>query len=121
MALGFRFWTLFGVWVALLAFAICVAPVHAEGERQEFLRVTWYSLPGRMADGAMVHEGAAACSNWIPMGTVLEFPDGRQVVCHDRGRGDWYWRGWVDVWGDPSVTRRYGDYTWLTVRRWGWD
>lgn len=108
--------------VLLIAGIVLAGTAHAEeGTRQEFVRVTYYTLPGRMADGNLVHEGAAACSRWIPMGTVLEFPDGRQVVCQDRGHGDWYWRGWVDVYGDSSVNRVYGDYTWVLVLRWGYD
>jgi hypothetical protein len=93
---------------------------------QEFVRVTFYVLFGLMANGQPVHKGAAACSTGFPMGTVLEFNDGFTVVCQDRG---YLGRdtGWVDVWA-PSMTwgRRYiagdyGNHTWVTVRRWGYD
>lgn len=121
--LGGRFWWLVILWCSMVGFATCLGSPRAhaaEGVRQEFVRVTYYVLPGRMADGSMVHDGAAACSQWMPFGTVLEFPDGRQVVCQDRGHGDWYWRGWVDVYGDSTVNRVYGDYAWVSVLRWGW-
>lgn len=121
LALSAFLWLMVGV--------LILGTVHAEEvtPRQEYVRVTFYDLPGRMADGQMVHDGAAACSAWLPMGTVLEFPDGRQVVCQDRGHGDWYWRGWVDVWtpnyaaGVVGVERAYGLYSWVSIVRWGWD
>lgn len=120
--LGPRWWIIAAVWIALVllaTFAACPA-ARAQEVRQEYVRVTWYAEPGRMADGNVVREGAAACSAWMPFGTVLEFPDGRQVVCEDRGHGDWYWHGWIDVYGDSSVSRAYGDYAWVNVLRWGW-
>lgn len=91
---------------------------------QEYVRVTYYVLPGFMANGERVHMGAAACSYGYPMGTLLEFPDGFVVECKDRGYlgRD---RGWVDVWspslawGRRYITGDYGDYTWVTVLRWG--
>jgi hypothetical protein len=95
-------------------------------EWREYVRVTFYVLPGTMANGERVHHGAAACSNWMPFGTVLEFPDGFQVTCKDRGYGGRFWRGWVDVWapsrawGQQYVTGDYGDFAWVTVVRWGW-
>ena len=114
--------------MSLLAALVLPRQAHAQEEiRQEFLRVTFYTLPGRMASGAMVHEGAAACSAWMPFGTVLELPDGRQVTCLDRGLGDRYWRGWIDIWvpsyraGLVNVEATYGTYSWVNVRRWGWE
>jgi hypothetical protein len=109
------------------ALALIAHTSFADGLRQEYVRVTFYVLPGRMADEAIVHPGAAACSAWIPMGTQLEFPDGYVVTCEDRGHGDWYWPAWVDVWapsmawGRENVEACYGPYAWVTVRRWGWD
>jgi hypothetical protein len=111
------------VFAVLMVFA--VQRSQAEEMRREYLRVTFYTLPGRMASGALVHEGAAACSAWIPFGTILELPDGRQVVCEDRGHGDWYWAGWLDVWSPSSsagrrdVSTAYGDYAWVNVIQWG--
>lgn len=100
---------------------------HADDQRQEYVRVTYYHLLGQMRDGATVHRGAAACSSGrpgsgslaFPMGTVLEFNDGRQVTCEDTGNGDYYWKGWVDVW-TPSGTLGYKDFEWVTVICWGW-
>ncbi len=111
----------------MLAFGICVDASHAQELRQEYVRVTYYTLRGHMADGALVHLGAAACSKWLPFGTQLRLPDGYVVTCQDRGLGDRYWAGWVDVWmpsiaaGRENVTRAYGDYTWVDVLRIGWD
>lgn len=126
MTLGPRWWAILAVWVLILLSALLVpSAVHAaEGDvtvRQEYVRVTRYAERGVMADGNFVHDGVAACSMWMPFGTVLELPDGRVVVCEDRGHGDWYWRGWVDVWTSDNVTAIYGDYAWVSVRRWGWE
>lgn len=93
----------------------------------EYVRVTFYTLPGVMFSGQRVHKGAAACSDWMPIGTRLRFPDGFEVTCLDRGHGGRYWKGWVDVWA-PSygwglryVEGDYGLYTWVEVTRWGWQ
>lgn len=92
--------------------------------RQEYVRVTYYVLPGRMANGERVHLGAAACSLGYPMGTRLKFRDGFTVECKDRGWLGWD-TGWVDVWapsatwGRLNIARDYGDHTWVTVTRWG--
>jgi 3D (Asp-Asp-Asp) domain-containing protein len=81
------------------------------------VRVTFYTLRGVMFNGEHVHEGAAACSWNLPLGTLVEFDDGRQVVCTDRGHlGN---AGWIDVWmpdyatGLTEVEGRYG--MWATV------
>lgn len=111
---------------ALLVLGAGVAVAHAQETRQEYVRVTYYTLRGTMASGVPVHRDAAACSNWIPLGTQLMFEDGYVVTCEDRGHGDWYWRGWLDVWA-PSMewgrqnVSSYGDYAWVSVVRWGWD
>lgn len=114
--------------VAVVLLMRCASPADAqEAPRREYVRVTFYTLPGRMADGERVYKGAAACSSWMPFGTQLMFDDGFVVTCHDRGHGDWYWRGWVDVWspsyawGVDNVRHAYGDYTWVQIIRWGWD
>ena len=88
--------------------------------RQEYVRVTYYVLPGYMANGERVHLGAAACSYGFPMGTRLRLPDGWTVTCKDRG---YLGRdtGWIDIWapslawGRRYVTGDYGDYAWVTV------
>src|SRR5215831_16100411 len=89
--------------------------------RQEYVRVTYYTLVGVTASGEWTHTGVAACSDWLPLGTRLAFTDGFVVTCLDRGLGGKYWRAWVDVWVDGNdrgrreVTERYGDYTWVSV------
>jgi hypothetical protein len=93
----------------------------AASSRSEYVRVTYYTLPGVMANGERVGLGAAACSRWMPLGTRLELPDGWVVTCKDRGLGDYYWKGWVDVWapsrewGRAYVTGAYGDYAWVNL------
>ena len=82
----------------------------------EVVRLTYYTLPGYMANGNRVHLGAAACSKWMPLGQRLKLPDGFEVTCEDRGDGDRYWGAWVDVWapsrswGASRITGTYGDY-----------
>jgi|SRR5215831_1440625 len=86
-----------------------VPPVGGYGLR---VRLTYYVLSGRMANGRSVHAGAAACSSNIPMGSTVVFPGGERVVCEDTGRlGS---SGWIDVWQGQAFSRRYGDY--VTVR-----
>jgi len=114
----------------LIAAALLTAtafPVHAE-ERQEYVRVTYYHLRGRMYDGEPVHRGAAACSSGqpgsgslaFPTGTILQLSDGLQFTCEDTGYGDYYWKAWIDIW-TPSGGLGYQEYEWVTVIRWGWD
>lgn len=98
-----------------------------------FVRVTFYTLTGRMASGASTRSGAAACSAFMPFGTLLELPDGRVVECLDRGHGDWYWNqktgwdGWIDIWepdrleGLAQVEAVYGLNALAIVQRWGDD
>jgi hypothetical protein len=95
------------------------------GAWSEYVRVTYYTLPGRMYNGETVHLGAAACSAWIPLESQLRLPDGWVVTCKDRGLGDRYWRGWVDIWapnvawGRRYVEADYGLFAWVDVVRWG--
>jgi len=88
----------------------------------EFLaRVTFYTLVGITTSGMHTGAGVAACSNWLPLGSVLEFSDGYRVTCYDRGLGGNYWKAWVDVWapsytwGVENVRNTYGDWAWITV------
>jgi hypothetical protein len=91
----------------------------------EYVRVTFYTSPGVMFNGETVHQGAAACSDWMPIGTQLRLPDGFVVTCKDRGLGDRYWKGWIDIWaptrawGVRYVEADYGLYAWVEVVRWG--
>lgn len=77
------------------------------------VRLTYYTLQGRMRNNEFVHHGAAACSSNIPMGSRVTFPGGETVVCKDTG---WLGStGWVDVWQGQALTRRYGDYAIVTI------
>lgn len=103
-----------------MAAAALGALMLLSSSRQEFVRVTYYTLPGVMADGNRVHVGAAACSRWMPLGTHLRLPDDWVITCEDRGLGDRYWSAWVDVWapsrswGQANVLGVYGDWAWVT-------
>ena len=111
----------------LLSILLFAGLVRTE-QRQEYVRVTYYHLQGIMRDGSNTHWGAAACSSGRPgsgslafaRGTILELPDGYQVMCEDTGNGDYYWKGWIDIW-TPSGGLGYNDFEWVTVVRWGWD
>lgn len=120
--------------LSLLCGVLWSAPGVAAQEPQDTVtlraRVTYYVLRGTMASGIQTHYGAAACSGawgdyYLPMGTLLEFPDGRRVVCLDRGGGI-NGQYWVDVWapslayGRTNIAAVYGDYADVTVLRWGW-
>ena len=110
---------------ALLGLGLLLAAQTTDTTRQEYVRTTFYTLQGTTASGTRTHLGTAACSKWMPFGTQLEFWDGFIVTCEDRGDGDKYWEGWVDIWspshewGVQNVQNCYGDYTWVTVLRWG--
>ena len=86
-----------------------------------YARTTFYTLSGITASGEPTHIGVAACSDWLPLGTVLEFSDGFRVTCLDRGLGGQYWQAWIDVWspsyswGEQNVRQKYGDWSWVTV------
>lgn len=116
---------------ALLALGLTSLPAKAEEETLK-VRVTFYTLQGKMASGADTRKDAAACSDWLPMGTQLMFEDGYIVTCLDRGLGGRIWNSrsgwdaWVDVWA-PSyawglryVEADYGTTTRMTIVRWGW-
>lgn len=86
------------------------------------MRVTSYTWTGApMASGYWPRPGVAACSDRFAFGTVFVLPDGREVVCWDRGHGDHYWPGvWLDIYvtSDAEVinnTYRYGDWTEVRV------
>jgi hypothetical protein len=116
---------------ALMALNVMTSPA-AEQETLR-VRVTFYTLRGTMASGSYTHKDAAACSDWLPMGTKLMFPDGWIVTCLDRGMGDIIWNArrtghdaWVDVWapsyawGIRYVEGDYGTTTQMQMVRWGW-
>lgn len=105
----------------LLGIALSIERVSAETTTTN--RLTVYLDRGVMYSGYHTHWGAAACSWNYPLGTVLELPDGFQVMCLDRGLlGS---SGWIDIWCPDWATARwlqhhYGDWTTATIVRWGW-
>jgi hypothetical protein len=118
--------------MAILLVAVLLWPLPASAQvadeadyRQEYVRVTFYVIRGPMASGIVTHKGSAACSSGFPMGTKLEFKDGWQVSCLDRGRLG-AGTGWVDVWAESmawgyrNVEGDYGRYAWVKVVCWGW-
>lgn len=79
-------------------------PARLEGGRViPGVRVTFYTCVGQgfcgnMSSGQRVHDGAAACSYDLPLGTrftIAADPTGRVYQCLDRG---WLSPTWVDVW-----------------------
>lgn len=117
---------------ALMALGVATSPVAAEEETLR-VRVTFYTLRGTMASGLQTRKDAAACSDWLPFGTQLMFPDGYVVTCLDRGLGGRIWNtrsgwdAWVDVWapsyawGIRYVEGDYGTTTQMQLVRWGWS
>jgi hypothetical protein len=93
------------------------------------VHVTWYGPTGNpTSSGEWPYDGSAGCSSDLPLGTVLELPDGRTVRCNDRGE-DVGIPNHIDVFcadGYAACTNAIeGAYgTWLrptpaTVLRWG--
>lgn len=91
------------------------------------VRVTHYYETGNaMYSGIYPYHGAAACSWNFPLGTIVRFADGREVVCLDRGRlGD---QGWIDIyaatWAEGQRIQQAYEYWWccedVEIVRWGW-
>lgn len=86
------------------AAAVEPPPPAAEGGRViRGARITFYSCVGggfcgNMSSGHRVHEGAAACSYDLPLGTrftIASDPSGRVYQCLDRGMLS---PTWIDVW-----------------------
>lgn len=121
----------FGLHIVGLAFFTCILlvslwlifahPASADVQYVPAKRVTitYYHWTGnRMANGEYPFIGAAACSTDIRMGTVVLFPDGRVVVCSDRGHlGN---RGWIDIYADSreagrEIARTYGSETTVSL------
>jgi hypothetical protein len=83
--------------------ALAVAPPSEGGRIIHGVRVTFYNclgggFCGNMSSGYRVHEGAAACSYDLPLGTrftIATDPTGRVYQCLDRGLLS---PTWVDVW-----------------------
>lgn len=97
-------------------------PAHAS--EQEFVRVTFYNIRGKMRWGDYTHLGAAACGSYFQPGSLLQFnDDGWVVECDDTGL---LAPAQIDVWapsyawGIENVEKAYGTYTWVTVLRLGW-
>jgi hypothetical protein len=81
---------------------------------------------GRMANGQVVYEGAAACSYDLPLGThfyIVGDPTNRIYRCDDRGLLS---RTWVDIfWYDPIDGWRWqqiiGRWGTIVIVQWGSD
>jgi len=77
------------------------------------VRLTYYTLTGRTYSGGQTYPGSTACSWNFALGTRFVFRDGETVVCNDRGLlGS---SGWLDVWGNPGLVRKYGAYATVDV------
>lgn len=89
-------------------------PVEDSGEVVESgavtarVRLTYYNEAGRTYSGQQTYAGSTACSwNW-PIGTRFVFRDGELVTCNDRGILGW--SGWLDVFRQPWLAAKYGQY-----------
>ena len=91
------------------------------------VRVTHYYATGNPTySGIYPYHGSAACSWNFPLGTVLQFWDGRVVTCIDRGLLGW--NGWVDIfaatWAEGRrIQQSYEYYAGrevVEILRWGW-
>lgn len=102
----------------LLSLPVKPVPVEAAS-----VSLTYYLPTGnRTASGEWPHQGSAACSYQWPFGTILEFEDGWQVVCLDRGM---LGHSHIDVFVLSHAEGRYligkyGTTTDISVARWGW-
>ena len=106
--------------MAVLAAAVLF--VQRASAETHTVRLTVYLDRGVMYSGYQTHWTAAACSWNYPIGTQLMLPDGHVITCLDRGLlGS---SGWVDLWMPDMATARwyqqyYGDWTTVSVVRWG--
>lgn len=107
----------------LIVVNLSMARVAAAEPESIEVRVTYYYWTGNvMYAGIYPFPGAAACSWNLPLYTVVEFEDGREVVCLDRGLlGS---TGWIDVYANTAAAGRevvdaYGDWARVRVARWG--
>jgi len=89
-----------------------VAPASAQLHR---VRLTYYTLTGRTANGEITHSGGTACSWNFSFGTRFRFPNGEVFTCNDRGVLES--TGWLDVWARPDLQRQYGSYVNVEVLR----
>lgn len=93
----------------------------AQAQESVTVRVTFYTDSGTTYSGTRTRSVVAACSwNWA-IGTRFRFPDGREVVCEDRGQlGS---SGWLDIWvpsladGRAGVAQAYGSHVSVEVLR----
>ncbi len=103
--------------IALTIAACLPAPIphgHAARQYTTIARITYYTEAGVMADGNWTYAGAAACSNDLPLGTVVALR-GDRYVCEDRGL---LTPTWVDLFapdGASWVPQTYGDWTTIEV------
>lgn len=77
------------------------------------VRLTYYNLTGRTYSGIPLYLGSTACSWNFSIGQRFRFTDGEIVTCIDRGiLGS---TGWLDVWQQPVMTSKYGQYATVEV------
>lgn len=88
------------------------------------VRVTYYLWTGNPTSSGYWPRAGSAAGSWnLPLGSLVEMPDGYIVIILDRGHlGS---TGWVDLYARShhegrEFVRRYGDYTTVRVLRWGW-
>jgi 3D (Asp-Asp-Asp) domain-containing protein len=86
--------------------------------------ITYYYPTGNPTySGQWPYWGSAAASWNIPLGSIVELPDGHVVVITDRGRLGW--GNWIDVYC-PWELARYCAYQYsyhrgaIVIHRWGW-
>lgn len=98
----------------VLALLIAVCLPAPKGHSAWVARITYYTFGGVTASGEWTHDGGAACSYDLPLGTTVHFVGTNMtVVCNDRGLLS---STWIDVWapsGWPAAV--LGDYAEIEV------
>lgn len=96
--------------LALAALAPLTTPAPVGAQETATVTLTAYTLTGTTYAGTQTRPGITACSWNFSLGTRFRLPDGRVVVCEDRGQlGN---TGWLDVWmADDGAARRQGRTT----------
>jgi hypothetical protein len=111
---------------ALVGAASLISDGTASAETMSVQVTHYYATGNPMYSGIYPYHGAAACSWDLPLGTVLRFRDGREVICLDRGQLGW--GGWVDIfaatWAEGQrIQQSYEYYSGrepVEIVRWGY-
>jgi hypothetical protein len=109
-------WAIVATAVVVVLALVLVTSARAEEPTVAYaleVRLTYYTLSGLTYSGYMTRPGTAACSWNLELGTRLRLPDGEEFVCQDRGLLGA--RGWVDLWREPALAHKYGDYVVVEV------